>query len=160
MLRGQYLNPTILDGDDGEGQRLSWDTGGTANAQQFPKVPSDEGRKLMESGVFGTYDRRMPNRKALARRLLDRELGLSGWSGQKVNQGLMAQVGDEVSLSSLIVEANRVQSMIPSTKPEMVIHYDDPVCCGQFSDDGNFFYSCVKASTSQEPTSRWYFSLL
>jgi WD repeat-containing protein 23 len=29
----------------------------------------------------------------------------------------------------------------------MVIHYDDPVCCGQFSDDGNFFYACVKAST-------------
>lgn len=38
--------------------------------------------------------------------------------------------------------------MIPSTKPEMVIHYDDPVCCGQFSDDGNFFYACVKASSS------------
>jgi WD repeat-containing protein 23 len=36
--------------------------------------------------------------------------------------------------------------MIPSTKPEMVIHYDDPVCCGQFSDDGNFFYACVKVS--------------
>lgn len=34
--------------------------------------------------------------------------------------------------------------MLPSTKPEMVIHYDDPVCCGQFSDDGNFFYACVK----------------
>jgi hypothetical protein len=41
-----------------------------------------------------------------------------------------------------------MQSMIPSTKPEMVIHYEDPVCCGQFSDDGNFFYSCVKASNS------------
>lgn len=27
--------------------------------------------------------------------------------------------------------------MIPSTKPEMIIHYGDPVCCGQFSDDGN-----------------------
>ncbi len=36
--------------------------------------------------------------------------------------------------------------MIPSTKPEMVIHYEDPVCCGQFSDDGNFFYACVKVS--------------
>jgi WD repeat-containing protein 23 len=52
----------------------------------------------MESGVFGIYDRRMPNRKALARRLLDRELGLSGGAGQKVNQGLMAQVGNEVVL--------------------------------------------------------------
>ena len=34
--------------------------------------------------------------------------------------------------------------MIPSQKAEVVIHYDDPVCCGQFSDDGNFFYACVK----------------
>jgi WD repeat-containing protein 23 len=36
--------------------------------------------------------------------------------------------------------------MMPSEKPEMVIRYDEPVCCGQFSDDGNFFYACVKAS--------------
>ncbi len=34
--------------------------------------------------------------------------------------------------------------MIPSTKPEMIIHYDEPVTCGQFSDDGNFFYTTVK----------------
>lgn len=34
--------------------------------------------------------------------------------------------------------------MIPATEPEMVIQYEDPVCCGQFSDDGNFFYACVK----------------
>jgi WD repeat-containing protein 23 len=26
----------------------------------------------------------------------------------------------------------------------MIIHYGEPVCCGQFSDDGNFFYACVK----------------
>ncbi|EAQ89814.1 hypothetical protein CHGG_06433 [Chaetomium globosum CBS 148.51] len=127
LLRGQYLNPTILNADNGEGQRLSWGTRRPPRNRQFPKVPSEEGRKLMDSGVFGAFDRRVPNRKALARRLLDRELGERGWPGQKVNQGLMAQ------------------SMIPSTKPEMVVHYDDPVCCGQFSDDGNFFYSCVKA---------------
>jgi WD repeat-containing protein 23 len=126
LLRGQYLNPTILNADNGEGQRLSWGTRRPPRNRQFPKVPSEEGRKLMDSGVFGAFDRRVPNRKALARRLLDRELGERGWPGQKVNQGLMAQ------------------SMIPSTKPEMVVHYDDPVCCGQFSDDGNFFYSCVK----------------
>ncbi|KAK4246693.1 WD40-repeat-containing domain protein [Corynascus novoguineensis] len=124
LLRGQYLNPTLVGDEDGEGQRLAWNE--RSRNRRFPKVPSNEGRKLMDSGVFGTYDRRMPARKALARRLLDRELGLGGWTGQKVNQGLMAQ------------------AMIPSTKPEMVVHYDDPVCCGQFSDDGNFFYACVK----------------
>ncbi|KAK4151915.1 LEC14B protein [Chaetomidium leptoderma] len=125
LLRGHYLDPTVLDDDDGERLSFTWDRGNPRRTTtRFPKVPSDEGRKLMDSGVFGAYDRRAPNRKALARRLLDRELGLNGPSDQKVNQGLMAQ------------------SMIPSTKPEMVIHYDDPVCCGQFSDDGNFFYSC------------------
>jgi DDB1- and CUL4-associated factor 11 len=34
--------------------------------------------------------------------------------------------------------------MIPASEPEMIIHYPEPVCCGQFSDDGNFFYACVK----------------
>ncbi|SPQ19587.1 e4e4a8ae-6b6b-444e-8ffa-13c3b82724e4 [Thermothielavioides terrestris] len=124
LLRGQYINPTIVDDGDGRGERFSWNIGSFDGPKPFPKVPSEEGRKLMQSGVFGTYDRRQLKPKALARRLLDRELGLDGWSGQKVNRGLMAQ------------------SMLPSTKPEMVIHYDDPVCCGQFSDDGNFFYAC------------------
>jgi hypothetical protein len=57
----------------------------------------------MDSGVFGAFDRRMPNRdrKALARRLLDRELGVRGWPGQKVNQGLMAQVRDTMFIITL-----------------------------------------------------------
>lgn len=36
------------------------------------------------------------------------------------------------------------QSMLPTTDAEMIIHYDEPVYSGQFSDDGNFFYACVK----------------
>jgi WD repeat-containing protein 23 len=91
LLRGQYLNPSGL-GHDDNGQPFSWHSG-SRGAQHFPKVPSDEGRKLMESGVFGTSDRREPNRKTLARRILDRELGLCDLPSQKVNQGLMAQVG-------------------------------------------------------------------
>lgn len=126
LLRGQYLNPTIVDDEDGQGQHFTWEIGDGGRGKQFPKVPSDEGRKLMESGAFGSFDWRTPDRLTVARRLLDRELGLKGPIGQKINQGLMAQ------------------SMIPSTKPDMVIYYDDPVCCGQFSDDGNFFYACVK----------------
>ncbi len=52
--------------------------------------------------------------------------------------------------------------MIPSTKPEMIIHYDEPVTCGQFSDDGNFFYTTVKDfrvrmyDTSNPYDWRWY----
>ena len=60
----------------------------------------------MESGVFGSYDRRMPNRKGLASRLLDRELGLNGRSGQKINQGLMAQVRTKTSHVCQRIQAN------------------------------------------------------
>jgi DDB1- and CUL4-associated factor 11 len=80
----------------------------------------------MESGVFGAFDPREPDRKRLARRILDRELGLGDVARRRTNKQLMAQ------------------SMIPITRPEMIIHYDDPVCCGQFSDDGNFFYAAAK----------------
>lgn len=32
--------------------------------------------------------------------------------------------------------------MVPGTSVEHIVHYDDAVYSGQFSDDGNFFYSC------------------
>lgn len=100
-----------------------------------------EGRKLMESGIFGSVHRGVADRKKLARRILDRELGLGDRFSRKTNQDLMAQVISLVAL--LLPKADSLQQMIPSTNPEMVIHYGDPVCCGQFSDDGNFFYACV-----------------
>lgn len=92
---------------------------------RFPKVPSDEGRKLMDSGCFGSTDRQDPiaKKKKLARRLLDRELGIDN---RPVNQSAMAQ------------------QMTPSSEADMLIHYQAPVYCGQFSEDGNFFYACVK----------------
>ena len=34
--------------------------------------------------------------------------------------------------------------MIPSSTADMIVHYDDPVYSGQFSDDGNFFFSANK----------------
>lgn len=34
--------------------------------------------------------------------------------------------------------------MIPSSNPDIIVNYDEPVYSGQFSDDGNFFFSCVK----------------
>ncbi|KAL2258341.1 hypothetical protein VTK26DRAFT_8374 [Humicola hyalothermophila] len=126
LLRGQYLNPVIVEDEDGQSRRFTFRIGDSDEPKRFPKVPSDEGRKLMDSGVFGVYDWRESNRKALAYRLMDRELGLRDTLGRRTTQGLMAQ------------------SMIPSAKAEKVIHYEDPVCCGQFSDDGNFFYACVK----------------
>ncbi|KAB5562914.1 WD40 repeat-like protein [Coniochaeta sp. 2T2.1] len=99
---------------------------------RFPKVPSEKGRELMDSGVFGEvevvdpFTRSIKQKKAMARRVLERELGLGDEVARKVNQGLMKQ------------------GMIPRNEPEKIIHYPAPVCCGQFSDDGNFFYACVK----------------
>ena len=34
--------------------------------------------------------------------------------------------------------------MIPSSNADMIIHYNQPVYSGQFSDDGNFFFSANK----------------
>ncbi|KAH7037144.1 WD40-repeat-containing domain protein [Microdochium trichocladiopsis] len=94
---------------------------------RFPKVPSEKGRELMSSGVFGRSEvSRLRTKKRLARRLLDRELGLGTKSARQVNQSAIAQ------------------SLIPSTEAESTIYYHSPVYSGQFSDDGNFFYSCVK----------------
>lgn len=99
---------------------------------RFPKVPSEEGRKLMDSGAFGKVEPVWTSldlskrKKRLARRILERELGLGDGVQRKINQGMM------------------MQQMIPCEVPEKIIHFPAPVCCGQFSDDGNFFYACVK----------------
>ncbi|KUI73181.1 LEC14B protein [Cytospora mali] len=91
---------------------------------RFPKVPSDKGTELMNSGAFGSTDRTaIRQQKKLARRILDRELGVGN---QRVNQDAMAQ------------------DMIPTSDADMIVHYRAPVYCGQFSEDGNFFYACVK----------------
>ncbi|KAI1500006.1 WD40 repeat-like protein [Biscogniauxia marginata] len=100
----------------------------TADPNRFPKVPSDKGRELMDSGTFGANEAATPInvKKQLARRILDRELGIGGSTVQRINQGVMAQ------------------SMIPRSEADMIISYDENVYSGQFSADGNFFYSCVK----------------
>ncbi|KAI0011374.1 WD40-repeat-containing domain protein [Xylariaceae sp. FL0662B] len=100
----------------------------TLDPNRFPKVPSDKGRELMNSGTFGINDIQttIHSKKRLAQRIVDRELGIGDRSSRRANQGMMAQ------------------SMIPSTDADMIINYDDNVYSGQFSDDGNFFFACVK----------------
>lgn len=84
----------------------------------------------MSSGDFGTNEiqatRTIGQRRKLASRILNRELGICGAARNKANQNLMAQ------------------GMIPSSKVDTIINYDAPVYSGQFSDDGNFFFACVK----------------
>lgn len=63
---------------------------------RFPKVPSEKGEELMNSGDFGSSEiqagSRVAREKNLARRILDRELGADNSARERANQRLMAQV--------------------------------------------------------------------
>ncbi|KAF2747493.1 WD40 repeat-like protein [Sporormia fimetaria CBS 119925] len=93
----------------------------------FEKVPSEEGQKLMDSGLFGTTDRRedsIRRKKKLQYRIMHRELGLGSHGRQRNENGLIKQ------------------NLIPETAVEQIIHYNSRCYSGQFSDDGDFFFSC------------------
>ncbi len=158
LLQGEPLHNVLLSvtdwggvGDDGRGggyfgtSRLRRQQ--LRDPDRFPKVPSVEGRKLMDSGIFGATERTVANktildmtfdshnihtkiearRRPLSLRLLDREMGLS------------ERMADRVLGERMIA-----QSLVPSTDADMVLRYDAPLYLGQFSDDGNFFYSATK----------------
>ncbi|KAF4448125.1 LEC14B protein [Fusarium austroafricanum] len=91
---------------------------------RFPKVPSEQGMKLMRSGVFGANDYNFRAKKRLATRMLERELALGNREDRIRNNALINQ------------------SFLPQTRAEKIVHFDDPVYSGQFSDDGNFFFAC------------------
>ncbi|KAI5867414.1 WD40 repeat-like protein [Durotheca rogersii] len=129
FLRRSNLGQAVLSNADGDARQIFYRRSHPQpDPHKFPKVPSEKGRELMNSGAFGANDIASPirSKKQLARRILDRELGIGDRTGRRINQAMMAQ------------------SMIPSSDAEMVINYDDNVYSGQFSDDGNFFFACVK----------------
>lgn len=75
-----------LDEDDPDGLEDRYGALGTRRRQgakgcnnKFPPVPSEEGKKLMDGGVFGSRgyytDNRMQKKTRLARKLMSRELG-------------------------------------------------------------------------------------
>ncbi|KAF2476419.1 WD40 repeat-like protein [Lindgomyces ingoldianus] len=93
----------------------------------FQAVPSNEGKELMNAGTFGSSNRpedTLKRKKRLAYNIMRRELGL-GSDGRQKN-------------------ANRLirQNMIPESAADTIIHYNARCYSGQFSDDGNFFFSC------------------
>ncbi|KAF2264347.1 WD40 repeat-like protein [Lojkania enalia] len=95
----------------------------------FQKVPSDEGRELMNSGIFGTNPRpqdTIKRKKRLAYDIMRRELGAGSDGRQKNANWLMRQ------------------NMIPESVADTIIHYNARCYSGQFSDDGNFFFSCAQ----------------
>lgn len=67
----------VEDGSSGLGNRTRRRAKGSKN--RFPPVPSEEGKKLMDGGVFGSSeyyrDTRMKRKIRLAGKLMSRELG-------------------------------------------------------------------------------------
>ncbi|PMD57470.1 WD40 repeat-like protein [Hyaloscypha bicolor E] len=126
--------------DDDEDEDLDWNPRWARRRQKpdpnrFPKVPSDAGTELMNSGLFGANPAQvvtsrdkmsLGKKKKLAWRIMERELAVGNSATEKLNNRVLAQ------------------GMIPSTQADMIIHYDEPVYSGQFSDDGNFFFSANK----------------
>ncbi|OAA64373.1 WD repeat protein [Niveomyces insectorum RCEF 264] len=166
ILQGETLHNVLLSvtdlgrggGDDGDDDEEEIGRYGRMRRRRqqrdpnrFPKVPSEEGRKLMDSGVFGATERLRadnrsildlvtdnnnshtlrprvaPRRRPVPLRLLDRELGSGG-----------------AATDWLLTKKMIAQSMVPATQADMILRYDAPVYLGQFSDDGNFFYSATK----------------
>jgi WD repeat-containing protein 23 len=92
-------------------------------------VPNPEGRRLMETGNFGASDRRngkILRAKRVARRVLERELGALYHGKERAEMPLLKQ------------------GLIPESKADMIIQYEQPCYSGQFSADGNFFFCCSK----------------
>ena len=100
--------------------------------------PQPAGSALMESGSFGINDHAdglsrntrleshegIRRKKKVATRVMQRELGLGS-------------PGKERSYNRLVS-----QELLPSTKADTIINYDERCYSGQFSEDGNFFFSC------------------
>ncbi|POS87714.1 hypothetical protein EPUL_000319 [Erysiphe pulchra] len=102
---------------------------------RFPKVPSEKGAELMDSGNFGLNaaeaitsieKSNRGKKKKIAMRIFDRELAIDSPARQKISQKLMKQ------------------ELIPSSVADMIIQFENPVYSGQFSDDGNFFFAVNK----------------
>lgn len=89
-------------------------------------TPKPEGQALMESGTFGVNDRQnaqFRNRKKVAARIMQRELGLGSPGRERCHNRLVSQ------------------ELLPSSNADMIVHYEDRCYSGQFSEDGNFFFS-------------------
>ncbi|KAF8848792.1 WD40 repeat-like protein [Acephala macrosclerotiorum] len=123
------------DDDDDDFNPYRRRRGERPDPNRFPKVPSEKGAELMNSGDFGSNEAQtvtlndqhnIGKKKKLAMRILDRELAVESPAKQRLNNRLMAQ------------------GMIPASNADMIIHYNSPVYSGQFSDDGNFFFSVNK----------------
>ena len=83
-----------------------------------------EGVELMESGKFGVSERTMAGKKKVASRILQRELGLGSPGKERGHNRLVSH------------------ELLPSSNADMIINYEDRCYSGQFSEDGNFYFTC------------------
>ncbi|KAF2839108.1 WD40 repeat-like protein [Patellaria atrata CBS 101060] len=128
--RGHYSDSDDLDSEPDTGY------GGVAPRRKrgrgraaFQKVPSEIGRDLMFSGTFGTDERPQDTyrrKKRLAYRIMHRELGYGSPGRQKASNKMISE------------------GLIPSSNADTIIHYNARCYSGQFSKDGNFFFSCAQ----------------
>ncbi|CUS13093.1 unnamed protein product [Tuber aestivum] len=145
MRLGQLI---FTSGAGGSFSRCQQRRAGLRGEEDIDPVPNPEGQRLMKSGEFGSVRfsidtddfTKRPSRESkgdsvgvrsesvpstsLSKLLLQRELGC--YTG-----------GRERRLNQLVA-----QSMVPSTNADFIVHYDNRSYSGQFSEDGNFFYSC------------------
>lgn len=74
------------------GTGLGRNSGEPKDPNRFPKVPSEEGAKLMQAGVFGSNDYDVRPKQHIARRILEREIGAGDRIQRKRENGVLAQV--------------------------------------------------------------------
>jgi DDB1- and CUL4-associated factor 11 len=125
LTRGQLLalirsRDGILDDDDDDdwGPLARRRRRRSRDPNRFPKVPSEKGTELMHSGVFGanepstrnSVDQPIKLKKDIARRVLDRELGLGNPRERLRNQALMAQVNCNRIPAKMIIALSSVGS--------------------------------------------------
>ena len=139
MSHYRLVNPRTRDEDSDDDEQIGGYGGFVPrrrrkkipSAERFPKIPSEEGKALMSSGVYGSKahfaDRRRRRKTTLAEKLMYRRLGVDARSSAYRSNRLLTQ--DLLPLNSVA---------------DKIIHYDSRAYSGQFSDDGNFFFSCTQ----------------
>ena len=105
LLRNRDLESVLFNGEDEDDAEEIFSRWGrrrrrpAKDPNRFPKVPSAEGAKLMESGVFGVTDYNKRAHKQLMRRMLERELGDGDLAARQRNAGMITQVSVLVNQS-------------------------------------------------------------
>ena len=99
LLRNRELaNVLFSDSADGDEFLNHWGVvrREPKDPNRFPEVPSEEGRKLMRAGAFGANDYDIhAAQKHIARRMLERELGVGDREHRRRNGDLVTQVSGE-----------------------------------------------------------------